>query len=235
MPLKNILRRQNLINLSLDNLIEQIRDAVGTQGSVSNRLNQSINADGSLKSSAIDSALHSIAEHADTDDFVRMTKPQADKLALIDNQATSLTLQVFTDDINSVDFSSGPIKIKASNSVMPVIESSNVLKFNLGFPVEAAHQHFYGLTPVDENTISPDYQNYKVNSLSSAFVEGSLRVWVNGFRIFQDAEVYVPGALVEDPWTLMSFTEDHENGKFVLSTAVSENDAIRIDFDISFV
>ena len=47
-PLKNMLRRQNLINLSVDNILEQIRDAIGTQGSLSNRLNQSIEEDGTL-------------------------------------------------------------------------------------------------------------------------------------------------------------------------------------------
>ena len=53
LPLENILRRINLINLALDDVILQMRDAIGTQGSLANRLNQSIESDGSLKKQAI--------------------------------------------------------------------------------------------------------------------------------------------------------------------------------------
>ena len=83
--------------------------------------------------------------------------------------------------------------------------------------------------------MEPDYINYTVDSISSPFVEGSLRVYVNGVRIFEDSEVYVPGPLVDDSWTLLSFTADFDNGSFALSSAISEDDIIKIDYDISFV
>lgn len=235
LPLKNIIRRQNLINLSVDNVLEQIRDAIGTQGSMANRLNQSINQDGSLKTEAIDAAMHSIAEHTDTEDFVRMTKAQSDKLDLISDEATNLAIQVDTDGTSFVLFDAGVIEIQASASVTPIVTAPNILTFELGFPVAAAHQHYYGSTPVHTDLLDPDYINYTVDSGPSAFVEGSLRVFVNGVRIFEDQEVYAPGPLADDPWTLLSFTPDPDNGAFALSSAISEDDIIKIDYDILFV
>lgn len=235
LPLKNIYERQNLINLALDNVIEEMRNAIGDQGSLANRLNQSINADGSLKTESINEALHSIEDHEDTDDFVRMTKEQSDKLDQIAEEATNLTLLVYTDGSSSVEFDAGTLKISASDSVTPTIVSPNILKFDLAFPVEAAHRHFYSLTPVHSSIVTPDYTNYKVNSSSSVFVDESLRIYVNGVRIFEDDDVYIPGALIDDPWTLLSYTSNYSSGTFELSTAISEDDIIKIDFDISFV
>lgn len=235
LPLKNIIRRQNLINLSLDDVIEVMRDAIGTQGTLANRLNQSINANGTLKSSAIDLAQHSIEEHTDTDDYVRMSKAQSDKLDLIADQATNFSLQIYTDSTNFVEFPGGVLKIKPSSTVTPSFESPNILKLELGFPTEAAHRHFYGLEPVSVDDIDPDYMNYKVNSLATPFIEGSLRIYVNGSRIFENTDIYVPGRLVDDPWTLLYFTPSESEGTFVLSEALSEDDKIRIDFDVSLV
>jgi hypothetical protein len=237
LPLKNIIERQNIINLSLDNVLEEMRAAIGTQGSMSNRIAQSINDDGSLKTTAIDDALHSVEEHTDSDDYVRMTVPQSAKLDLITDEATDLVIHVDPsgDGSNLVQFNSGTVSIQSSSSVTPVIESPNILKFDLAFPVAAAHRHFYGQTPVSVNLVTPDYINYKVDSASTAYVDESLGVYINGVRIFEDDDVYVPGPLVDDPWTLMSFTSDYANGLFELSTAISEDDIIKIDFERSFV
>lgn len=230
LPLKNINRRQDLINMALDNVIEQMTDAIGTQGTVANRLNQSINADGSLKATAIDEALHSIEEHQDTIDYVRMTKLQSDKLDLIADEATNFGLLVNSDGSNLVALDSGYVQVEPSTSITPHVDTGNVLTFHMAFPTEAAHRHFYGLIPVTD-----DYTNYKVTSVSTPYVEDSLRVYVNGVRIFADGDVYVPGALITDPWTLLSFVPDYEGGTFALSTAISAEDTIRIDFDISLV
>jgi hypothetical protein len=235
LPLKAILRRQNLINLALDNVIGEMRDAIGTQGSVANRLNQSIDADGRLKTSAIDLAEHSIEAHTDGDTYVRMEKTQSDKLNLIAEGATNVALKVFTDDATFIELSEGFIEIKPSSTVVPTVESPNIVKLNMQFPASAAHRHYYNLEPVSVDLVNPDYINYQVNSIASPYIEGSLRVAINGFRIFPDVEVYVPGAMVDDPWTLMSFQEDFENGLFGLSSAITEDDVIRIDFDIALV
>lgn len=234
LPLRNIVRRQNLINLALDNVIEQMTDAIGTQGSLANRLNQSIDADGNLKATAIDQALHSIEEHQDSLDYVRMTKEQSDKLDLIADEATNFGLLVNSDGSALVAFEAGYVRVEPSTTITPVVEAPNILKFEFGFPANAAHQHFYGLTPLPVS-ITPDYINYKVNSVATPFVEGTLRVYINGIRIFEDAEVYVPGALITDPWTLLSYTPDHANGLFALSAAISDEDIIRVDFEIALV
>lgn len=235
LPLKSIIRRQELINLALDDVIELMRDAIGTQGSVANRLNQSINPDGSLKTAAVDETLHSIEEHTDTDNYVRMTAEQSDKLDLIADEANQLNVEIFTDDTTFTEFSDGTLKFKPSDTIEVTVDAPNIVKFHMAFPAAAAHQHFYGLTPEHVNIVTPDYINYQVDSVSTVFVEDTLRVYINGVRIFSDVEVYVPGALVDDAWTLMKFTPDFENGTFALSSAITEDDVIRIDFDISFV
>lgn len=235
LPLKNILRRQNLINLSLDNVLEQIRDAIGTSGSMSNRLNISISADGSLKTQAIDDALHSIEEHEDTDTYVRMTKEAFDKLTLIAEGATSLGLKIYTNDVDFVEFDTGTLKLKASSTITPTFESPDILKLDMAFPEEAAHQHYYGQIPVHSNIVTPDFTNYKFTNTDPDdidYVDGSLRVFVNGVRIFEGVEVYAPGPLVDAAWTLLSFTADYDQGTFELSSALSEDDVITIDFDV---
>jgi hypothetical protein len=231
-PLKNILQRQELINLSLDNVLKQLRDAIGTQGSVANRLNQSIEPDGSLKTTAIDDANHSIEAHSDTDEYVRMLREESDKLTLISDEATDLTLEI-QNGTSEVDFSSGEVRFRNSNTVTWSVTAPNIVRAHMAFPEEAAHQHYYSQTPVHSNIVEPDYRNYKVNSSSSEIIEGSLRVIVNGVRINDTEAVYVPGPLVDDPWMLLSFTANEVAGTFQLSTAISDDDVIIIDYDIA--
>lgn len=117
-PLKNILRRQILINLSLDELVGQQRDAIGTQGSLANRLNQSINADGTLKVEAINSAEHSIESHTDSDIYVRMLRAESDKLTLISDNATDFSCEIIAEGSDDpVVFDSGVLRIIASESI----------------------------------------------------------------------------------------------------------------------
>lgn len=228
LPLKAINDRQELINLALDQVIQQMTDAIGTQGSLSNRLNQSINPDGSLIQGAVDATMHTMDDHTDTDNFVRMSKAQSDKLDGIASDATSLQIQA-----DSVTFDAGTLMIEDSTTITASVTAPNILKFNMAFPVEAAHQHYYGLTPAPSNISSPDYTHYKTNSLSTPCMDDTLRVYINGVRIFEDVSVYAPGALVDDPWTLISYTPNEAAGTFALSTALQTDDIIKIDFDVS--
>lgn len=224
----------NLINLSLDNVLGQMRDAIGTQGSFANRLNQSIDQDGNLKVDAVNETMHSIEDHTDTDNFVRMSKDQSDKLDNIASEATNLGVRIFTDDTTFIDFTDGVLVIKPSTTVTPSFEAPDILKLNMAFPSDAAHQHFYGQIPVDSDQITPDYTNYKITSTdpTTSFIEGSLRVYINGTRIFEDIEVYAPGVQPDMAWTLLKFTGNATDGTFALSVALSESDIIRIDFDV---
>lgn len=233
-PLKALNERQNLINLSLDNVLEQLRNAIGTQGSVANRLNQSLEADGSLRVDAVDDANHSITAHSDSTTHVRMLRSESDKLTLISDEATDLTIEI-ENDTTFVDFTSGEVSFQDSDTVTWSVTAPNIVKANMAFPETAAHRHFYTRTPVDEDTANPDFRNYKVNSSATPFVEGSLRVYVNGMRINDTEAIYVPGSLVDDPWMLLSYTPDYATGRFVLSVAIDSDDVIKIDYDIALV
>ncbi len=235
LPLKNIITRQNLINLALDDVLEEMRDAIGTAGSVANRLNQSMNPDGSLKDTAIDAALHNIEDHTDGSAFVRMSSAQSAKVDLVANEATDLALRINSDGSSLLTFDSGTVKIEPSSTIVPSIEAPDILTFHMTFPDSAAHQHNYGKNPVHVNLVTPDFINYKVNSVASEYIDNALRIFINGVRIFEDDSVYVPGPLVTDPYTLMSFTSDSTNGTFELSVAITDDDIIKIDYDISLV
>ena len=112
------------------------------------------------------------------------------------------------------------------------VDAPNKIKANLGFPIEAAHRHFYDQPAIPSNQMQPYYQNYSVNSETTPYIAGSLRVFLNGIRLSAVHGVYAPGSLVNDAWTLLSYTEDAVGGAFTLSTPVSQEDVVRIDYDI---
>jgi len=216
------------------NVIQQTNNAIGTQGSIDNRLNQSIEADGSLKVAAIDEALHSIESHTDTDDYVRMRRAESDKLALMADGATNFYAEVELDDEEIVALDSGAMRLTPSSTITWEVVEPNKVRAHIGFPLETAHRHYYDQAPVHVNEVSPDFRNYLVNTVTTPFVEGSLRVYVNGMRLSAESQIYIAGHLITDPWTQMTYTEDAANGAFTLSVALSEEDVIRIDYDISF-
>lgn len=248
LPLEALKLRDEVINGQVDYNSGILMDAAGNQGTLANRLNQSMNENGSLKDDAIDEALHNIAEHTDgsknltsdeLDDlealgyvvsnpvpFVRMLNAERAKLALIADEAKNMTIQVETPS-NIVLYEEGPITLRQSDTISWSV-TGNEVKANLGFPTEAAHRHYYDLEPVTD-----DYQSFKVTSVSTPYMEDSLRVYINGVRISSSAQVYVPGSDISDAWTLNSFTPDHEAGTFDLSVAINASDIIRIDFDIA--
>ena len=118
LPLKNLIFRQEAINSLVDNLRELMDDAIGTQGTVSNRLNQSINPDGSIKKTSIDELQHSIEEHADTTDYVRMTNYERAKLTGIAEESTDVTIEV-ADSTGEHLLNSGRVKFVESATIWP--------------------------------------------------------------------------------------------------------------------
>ena len=240
-PLRSLMQRDKIINLAVDNIIRQMADAVGTQGTVSNRLNQSINPDGTLKMSAVDATNHSIEAHTDGGmdsngiAYVRMKQSESAKLALVDDLATNLYAQVVPGTMVNpgaiVEFRHGPLQFVPSSTVTVSINEPNQIQFNMTFPAEAAHQHFYNIEPATTDGL---YKNYSVGVDASNYAENSLRVYINGFRLNPDKSQYVPGYNIHDAWTLMTYT-DHGDGTFTLSTAVSPNDVVTIDYDINYI
>lgn len=248
LPLKNIVARQELINSAVENQRQVLTDAIGNQGTLSNRLNRSLEEDGSLKQSAVDDAWHNIAYHTDGyyDDgisvieYVRMTGSERAKLSLVADDATSLAIQVQTPS-TIVLFENETIELIASDSITWDVTAPNQIQANVTFASTSLHNHYYDQVPVHDNILSPDYQTYKVNALASAYKEGSLRVFINGIRLSADTTdepyyVYIPSA--DGPgetWNLMAFTPDAENGTFTLNRAITASDVIRIDYDIQLI
>lgn len=230
LPLQSLLQIIELLNAAIDNANEILREAQGTQGTLSNRLGQSTDENGNLLVSAIDESLHNIGAHQDGSylgvDYVRMTLDERTKLDSLDENATSLYLNIPTNSGNT-DFSNGKLILQDSSTVSWTLNSPNILTANLAFGVEAAHRHYYD--------IQPNSSNYINFTTPYPFIEDSLRVYINGIRVGSD-EVYVPSYLISNPWTLISVTvDDPALGTFHLSSGISENDVIKVDFEISLV
>lgn len=240
-PIEDLDLNLQLVNTQVDQNALAISDSIGTQGTLANRLNQSINDDGSLKSSAVDAALHNISEHIDGDGFVRMTDSERAKLDLIATNATDLKLMVEAISTTPL-YDTGTVTLKESDSISWRVTGTDVYA-DVSFPLSSRHQHYYSIEPSPVVPMTPDYQNYYTTSIQTAYKEGSLRVYVNGVRIAPtDANdpIQVPrGSGSSATWFELSYVEDTATsgivttGKFTLSDAILSTDRIYIDFDIS--
>lgn len=238
LPLKNIQARNEIINAAVDNNSATLREAAGNQGSISNRLNQSLEEDGSIKSDAIDAAEHHIGAHEEGlfegVEYVIMTQEERDKLSLIADEATHLSIQIETPSTTTL-FDAGTIEFESSDTISWEVISPNRVKAEMAFPVSAAHVHYYDLTPAHSNLITPDYINFKTTSVATPFVEDSLRVFVNGIRIPASPDsVYVYDTEPDNTWALTNFVPNHSAGTFALNRAIDEDDVIKVDFDTDF-
>jgi hypothetical protein len=65
-------------------------------------------------------------------------------------------------------------------------------------------------------------------------MEGSLRVYVNGIRLTASDSIYAAGPLASDQWTSMTYTPNAAEGTFAFTPAATEDDVIRIDFDLLY-
>lgn len=239
LPLRNIIERQNLINNALDNVEEIIQAAQGTQGSVDNRISQSLDEDGNLRTDAIDESLHNIGAHEDGQydgiDYVRMKADERAKLEEISDDATALRI-TFETLSTTVEFEDDTIIFQDTDTISWTVEAPNVVKANTAFPNSAAHEHHYDIVPDHQTPSTPNYTNYEAPVV---FIEGSLRVYVNGIRIPEasSGSTYVYNAATgpSGSWALTNFTATPSTGEFVLNRALSSSDVILIDFDRSFI
>jgi hypothetical protein len=259
LPLQTLANRDLLINFEVDRCANILRDTAGTQGTLANRLNQSIDEDGNLIDNAVNQSGHNIAEHVDGTkvvssieladyislgfpdlsnpvSFVRMLSSERDKLALIANEATNLTIS-FETISNIVLFEENVVDFVASESIQWEVEAPNKIKAVLSISTEFAHRHYYNETPVmlPTNDSSPVlYKLFKVTSTSTPYIENSLRVCINGIELNPNFDVYYPSNPVST-WSLNSFTPDATNGLFTLSSPITDEDIIQIHFDIALV
>jgi hypothetical protein len=268
LPLKTLADRDNVINNAVDKYSQILNDAAGTQGNIANRINQSIDEDGNLKSTAIDESLHNIAEHSDGTKnvesseleyynstlgytevvnpvpFVRMLESERDKLAGIPSNATSVSIEVCTDEActpsNVILFEQGKIQFQPSSFISwEVGVGPNTIKPILNTSLQYAHRHYYDIEPelTDEAT-----NEYDASGSSTAYIEGSLRVYLNGIRLSSEYEIFYPKNPSDSSWSSSSnmikqeknmFTPNHTNGTFTLLNSITEYDVIRVDFDIA--
>lgn len=249
-PVLQLINQIMLVNNAVERCEDILRSAIGTQGTLANRLDQSIDPDGNLKTFAIDQAQHNIGYHIDglgpdSISYVRFQAVERAKLELIADEATSLTLQfdgppisvismISVVSVSPVIFDNQIVSIKNSSTVTWRLENNNRVYADLAFPASAAHRHYYDYTPAHQTPLSPDYQNYKTTSVSTAFLDGSLRIYINGTKLTATGSVYVPGPTPTSAYTLMTYTYDEDAGTFSLSTPITSSDVIRIDFDAGF-
>jgi hypothetical protein len=251
LPLKTLSDRDELINGVVDTHSEILRNCSGTVGTLANRLNQSVEQDGNLKTTAVDQTLHNIAEHGDGSKtvsgaelsdynalgyigvvnpvpFVRMLEAERDKLSLVADEATNIVVNVNTPSL-VYTFGDGinTLDLIESDSISWTFEGPNSVKPEIKFSIAFAHRHYYNLDP-----ITSDYQNYQVNMPSTPYMEDTLRVYINGVRLNSVYNVYVPNSDVTS-WIANRFTPDHLTGTFTLLTAITSSDIISIDFDIA--
>jgi len=225
-PLRNIIARQKLINTVVDRNDLDLANAKGTTGSLAERLSSSLEDDGYLKASAVDLSLHTMDAHTDTVNYVRMTADERDKLALIADEAKNISLEFETAGISNipVDIDNGVVIFADSVSTSWRWETGKVY-LDLNFPLEAAHSHFYDQAPT--NPLG-DFQTYYA---PYDFIDGSLRVYINGSRVSQD-ESYHPGATPTSSWVLNKLSSvNYITKQFVLMTAITAYDLITVDFD----
>jgi hypothetical protein len=237
MPLQALMTRMELINFAVDINSQILRDSIGTQGTLSNRLNQSLNPDGTLRQDRVDQTLHHIGAHTDGiwDDisYVRFTFDERAKLQFIHPDATNMSLE-FQTLSNILFFDQGPLLFEPSPEISWQVDAPNRISARLNFPLDAAHRHFYDIRPQPATPLAPDYINY-ITGLPNPFQDGSLRVYINGVRLSSEDQIYAPGALVNSPWILNRFTPNPDNTGFSLDRAITAMDSIRIDFDIGLV
>lgn len=254
LPLKALEKRDELINNVVDIHSVVLNDSSGTQGTLANRLAQSLQDNGDLHDYAVDQTQHNIAEHTDGSKsvsldelnnyitlgyavsnpvgFVRMLEAERDKLALVSDEATNLSIQIETIS-NIITVDDGTFKIADSSDIEWQTEEVSpgdyrfkpVLKISTTF----AHEHNYDLAPI---LLTPGGVTYKVNTVASPYMENTLRVYVNGVRLSKGTNIYFPDSTAEN-WSLNFYTEDYANGRFSLNSAIDPSDVIRVDFDIS--
>jgi hypothetical protein len=230
LPLKNINARTQMINTAVDQQAEILRDSKGNQSDLASRLDESLESDGSIKTAAVDDTLHNIGSHTDGEyegvSYVRMTESERDKLELIADEATNISVLV-----GSTTIESGLITIEDSTTIEVELVAPRTIKFNSSFGTNSLRLHYYDIEPAPAEE-DPDYITFLTNISATPFAEGSLRVFVNGIRLSESASVlvYGPDGPSED-WVALTYVPTAEDGAFELSRAIDEDDIIRIDFD----
>jgi hypothetical protein len=234
LPIQSLIERDVVLNSAIDLASQELRVAAGSAGSISTRIAQSLTDSGNLRTEAVDESLHNIGAHADgtylSVDYVRMMLTERSKLQFVADDATNMRLEFDTPSVTHI-FDEGPVVYEPSDTVTWQLQDNNRVQAQLTIPIEDFGVRWYDVTPAHQDAFDPDYQSFKTTSLATPFVDGSLRIYVNGSRLSESAGVYVPGPTPIEVWQILSYVADSEDGTFVLSAALTPADVIRIDFD----
>jgi len=241
LPLRNILTRIGLVNIQVDTTADLVRGAAGTAGSIDARLNASLEGDGSLKPAAVDGTVHGIGHHTDGDGpdgvaYVRMKEEERAKLFHVQSEANRLVVEVedtYPTVGDTVTLSDGVVRLRGSSSIFLDFQAPDVVRFHSAFPPDTAHRHHYGLSPAHSIPSAPNYKNFLVTSLGTPYMEGTLRVYVNGTRLYSDP-VPVPNSDASEFVPTSVASESPADGTFSLNRVLSEDDVVKVDFDESF-
>lgn len=255
LPFDAIKSREDLINSVVDNNNASLSAAAGTAGTLDNRLDQSLQENGNLITSAVDNALHNIGAHVDGNyevseaellvykntypllenpvPFVRMLQAEREKLASVANGATDLTMD-FQTQTGTSSINNGVITFQSSTTINWNVDTlTNYVEADVSSPYSNPHKHYDNIIPVSKD-LTPDYKNYNTG-ISSPFISESLKVYLNGVRIFPIVQVYYPSYSDTPTLQLNSFTEYSSGLGFELLNAITEDDIIVIDFEVSLV
>lgn len=239
LPIAALILRQDVLNNAVDFNTSVLENSIGSRVDLAARLNQSLDSYGDLKTSAVNNSLHNIGSHEDGNydgiDYVRMQLSERQKLSQVQDGANFFALQINVPAIsNGVYFNNGILELNDSDSLKWRFSEPNNLTADLQFPIESAHQHYYGITPTPA-LLTPDYKNY-TTGLSKPIMKNTLRVFINGVQIFSDFDVLVPPYnpnLKTLDWKKNKFTLNDDLITFKLLHSITENDIIKIDFDVS--
>jgi|APGre2960657373_1045057.scaffolds.fasta_scaffold00093_31 hypothetical protein len=233
LPIDALVQRDDLINSQVDANTNYILQSFGTAGSLANRLNQSLENNGDLKTTAVNTALHNIGAHTDGSyggtDYVRMTLDERSKLSLIAPEAKNIAIEIDTAS-NILYFDNGTVVFENSSTITWSSAGGQNLRADVAVSLSNPHQHYDGIVPTSVS-LTPDYQNY-LTGLPTAFTAGSLKVYINGGRIFEGSTVYAPTSDPLTAWQQNSFTENVNGLGFSLLNAITSSDIIVIDFEV---
>jgi hypothetical protein len=262
LPIEAIKQREDLINSAVENNISDLRSAAGDAGSVGNRLAQSMTPTGHLLEEAVNDVNHRISSHRDdaiTIDsaklaeyqilfptlsnpvaFVKMLDAERGKLSTIAENSNFLQLNIETAS-NVANLTNTQVLFQNSDTISwkllgsPSVDDQVYLKAELNSSLSNSHKHYYQVVPTNAlvATTSPDYN--RVYTTSMTFMEGSLKVYVNGVRLFSDAVVFYPTRSSTPEYKQNLFTPNLNFKGFSLLNAISSDDIIRVDFDVSMV
>ena len=234
-PLATMFSKLQLVNSATDANIAELLSAAGDAGTLTARLAVSLDSTGNFSSAAIDATMHSIAAHTDADGFVRMTEDERTKLASTAVDANFIQFHfttISTSPFSDVTFDNGTVNIEPSSTVKWVVEGTvgdQIVKAEMNLPPELTHIHIYDDIPEHYDVYYPDWKTFRV---PRTFLDTTLRVYINGIKLSESSNVYVPQYGGIGTWRIISFTYDVDTLIFTLSQSITASDILRIDFDI---